>query len=93
MGKFSQPTQTLQIETLQQGKPLAEAMGEVAFAASFFQWFLEEARRNYGDVIPLPNTDRRGVTFRQPVGVAALITPVCTMNKHQIRPTKNLSVK
>jgi len=59
----------------EQGKPLAEARGEVDYAASFIEWFAEEARRVYGDVVPSPWTDRRMLTLRQPVGVAALITP------------------
>jgi succinate-semialdehyde dehydrogenase/glutarate-semialdehyde dehydrogenase len=59
----------------EQGKPLAEARGEIDYAASFIEWFAEEARRVYGDVVPSPWTDRRMFTLRQPVGVAALITP------------------
>jgi succinate-semialdehyde dehydrogenase/glutarate-semialdehyde dehydrogenase len=59
----------------EQGKPLAEARGEIEYAASFIEWFAEEARRVYGDVVPSPWTDRRMFTLRQPVGVAALITP------------------
>jgi succinate-semialdehyde dehydrogenase/glutarate-semialdehyde dehydrogenase len=61
--------------TLEQGKPLAEAKGEIAYAASFIEWFAEEARRIYGDVIPSPNADRRIVVIKQPVGVCAAITP------------------
>jgi len=61
--------------TLEQGKVLAESVGEVAYGASFIEWFAEEARRIYGDVIPLPQTDRRGVVIKQPVGVVAAITP------------------
>lgn len=57
------------------GKPLAEAAGEVGFAASFFEWFAEEARRQYGETVPSPTSSKRLVTVRQPVGVAALITP------------------
>jgi len=63
------------IMTLEQGKPLAEAKGEITYAASFFEWFGEEAKRMYGDVIPAPAGDRRILTIRQPVGVCALITP------------------
>ncbi|KAF2356788.1 Aldehyde dehydrogenase domain [Trinorchestia longiramus] len=63
------------IITKENGKPLAEAKGEVAFAASFFQWFAEEARRSYGDVIPSPSGNKRLSTLRQPIGVVALITP------------------
>ncbi|MFP5408306.1 MAG: NAD-dependent succinate-semialdehyde dehydrogenase [Gammaproteobacteria bacterium] len=59
----------------EQGKPLAEARDEIEYAASFIEWFAEEARRVYGDVVPSPWADRRMFTLRQPVGVAALITP------------------
>ena len=59
----------------EQGKPLAEARGEIDYAASFIEWFAEEARRVYGDVVPSPWADRRMFTLRQPMGVAALITP------------------
>jgi succinate-semialdehyde dehydrogenase/glutarate-semialdehyde dehydrogenase len=59
----------------EQGKPLAEARREIGYAASFIEWFAEEARRVYGDVVPSPWADRRMLTLRQPVGVAALITP------------------
>jgi succinate-semialdehyde dehydrogenase / glutarate-semialdehyde dehydrogenase len=59
----------------EQGKPLAEARGEIDYAASFIEWFAEEARRVYGDVVPSPWSDRRMFTLKQPVGVAALITP------------------
>ncbi|MEW6590005.1 MAG: NAD-dependent succinate-semialdehyde dehydrogenase [Pseudomonadota bacterium] len=59
----------------EQGKPLTEARGEIEYAASFIEWFAEEARRVYGDVVPSPWADRRIFTLRQPVGVAALITP------------------
>ena len=59
----------------EQGKPLDEARGEIDYAASFIEWFAEEARRVYGDVVPSPWTERRILTLRQPVGVAALITP------------------
>ena len=61
--------------TAEQGKPLAEARGEVAYGASFVEWFAEEAKRLYGDVIPAPMNDRRFVVIRQPVGVVAAITP------------------
>ena len=60
--------------TAEQGKPLAEALGEVDYAASFIQWFAEEARRVYGEVIP-GSADRRIIVIRQPVGVAGAITP------------------
>jgi len=59
----------------EQGKPLAEARGEIDYAASFIEWFAEEARRVYGDVVPSPWADRRMFTLKQPLGVAALITP------------------
>ena len=61
--------------TLEQGKPLAEARGEIAYAASFLDWFAEEGRRVYGDVIPAPRPDQRILTFKEPVGVCAAITP------------------
>jgi succinate-semialdehyde dehydrogenase/glutarate-semialdehyde dehydrogenase len=63
------------IMTAEQGKPLAEARGEIAYAAGFFGWFAEEARRSYGDVIPGHQRDRRIVVLKQPVGVVAAITP------------------
>jgi succinate-semialdehyde dehydrogenase/glutarate-semialdehyde dehydrogenase len=63
------------IITLEQGKPLAEARGEVIYAAGFLEWFGEAAKRVYGDVIPSPWPGRRIVTLKQPIGVAALITP------------------
>ncbi len=63
------------IMTAEQGKPLAEARGEVRYGASFVKWFAEEARRVYGDVIPAPAGDRRILALKQPVGVAAAITP------------------
>ncbi|WP_322028446.1 NAD-dependent succinate-semialdehyde dehydrogenase [Paraburkholderia sp. J76] len=59
----------------EQGKPLAEARGEVAYAASFFEWFAEEAKRCYGDVIPSPKPNSRIIVTREPVGVVAAITP------------------
>ncbi len=61
--------------TIEQGKPLAEAIGEVAYAASFFEWFAEEGKRIYGDVIPQHQQDRRIVVIKEPVGVCAAITP------------------
>lgn len=63
------------IMTLEQGKPLAEAKGEVLYGASFIQWFAEEGKRTYGDTIPAPTSNKRLVTIKQPVGVAAAITP------------------
>jgi succinate-semialdehyde dehydrogenase / glutarate-semialdehyde dehydrogenase len=61
--------------TTEQGKPLAEAKGEIAYAASFIEWFAEEAKRTYGDVIPQHQADKRLVVIKQPVGVCGLITP------------------
>jgi succinate-semialdehyde dehydrogenase/glutarate-semialdehyde dehydrogenase len=61
--------------TTEQGKPLAEAKGEIAYGASFIEWFAEEAKRVYGDVIPSPTNDRRLVVLKQPIGVFAAITP------------------
>ena len=63
------------IMTAEQGKPLAEARGEVLYGASFVKWFAEEARRIYGDTIPAPSEDRRILVLKQPVGVTAAITP------------------
>ncbi|UJX43263.1 NAD-dependent succinate-semialdehyde dehydrogenase [Desulfovibrio sp. JY] len=63
------------ILTTEQGKPLAEAKGEIMYAASFIKWFAEEARRVYGDVIPAPTADKRLIVLKQPVGVTAAITP------------------
>ena len=63
------------IMTAEQGKPLAESRGEIAYGAAFIEWFAEEARRVYGDTIPAPANDKRIVTIKQPVGVVACITP------------------
>ena len=63
------------IMTLEQGKPLAEARGEIAYAASYLEWFAEEGKRAYGEVIPSPAKSRRLLVLRQPVGVCAAITP------------------
>ena len=63
------------IMTAEQGKPLAESKGEIAYAASFIEWFAEEGKRIYGDVIPTFRGDSRVMVLRQPVGVAAAITP------------------
>ncbi|RCK56077.1 Succinate-semialdehyde dehydrogenase [NADP(+)] [Candida viswanathii] len=60
---------------LENGKPYADALGEVAYAASFFQWFAEEAPRVYGDIIPSANATNRILTFKQPVGVCGIMTP------------------
>lgn len=64
-----------QILTLEQGKPLAEAKGEIMYGASYAEWFAEEAKRIYGDVIAPPSNDKRIVCIKQPVGVVACITP------------------
>ena len=64
-----------QIMTAECGKPLAESLGEVAYGASFVEWFAEEGKRAYGEVIPTPMEDRRMLTIRRPVGVCAMITP------------------
>jgi succinate-semialdehyde dehydrogenase/glutarate-semialdehyde dehydrogenase len=63
------------ILTAEQGKPLAEAKGEIAYGASFIEWFAEEAKRVYGDVIPGHQPDKRIVVIKQPIGVVAAITP------------------
>lgn len=64
-----------QIMTLEQGKPLAETRGEVAYGASFIEWFAEEGKRIYGDVIPTHASDKRILVLKQPIGVVAAITP------------------
>ncbi len=64
-----------QILTLEQGKPLAEAKGEIAYGASFIEWFAEEAKRAYGDTIPGHQPDKRIVVLREPIGVCTAITP------------------
>jgi succinate-semialdehyde dehydrogenase/glutarate-semialdehyde dehydrogenase len=61
--------------TAEQGKPLAEAKGEVIYGASFVEWFAEEAKRVYGDVIPSPVSGRKLLVFKEPIGVCAAITP------------------
>ena len=61
--------------TTEQGKPLAEAKGEIAYGASFVEWFAEEAKRVYGDVIPSPTNDRRLLVLKQAIGVVGAITP------------------
>ena len=63
------------ILTLEQGKPLAEARSEIAYGASYIEWFAEESKRVYGDTIPQPAYDKRIVCIKQPVGVVACITP------------------
>ena len=64
-----------QILTLEQGKPLAEAEGEIAYGASYIEWFAEEAKRIYGETIPAASADQRITVLRQPIGVCAAITP------------------
>ena len=64
-----------QIMTAEQGKPLAESRGEIAYGANYIEWFSEEAKRIYGDTIPGPSGDKRIVVIKQPVGVVACITP------------------
>jgi succinate-semialdehyde dehydrogenase/glutarate-semialdehyde dehydrogenase len=61
--------------TAEQGKPLAEAQGEIAYGAAFIEWFAEEGKRLYGDIIPGHQPDKRLLVLRQPIGVVAAITP------------------
>src|SRR5207244_9485519 len=61
--------------TAEQGKPLTEARGEIAYAAAFIEWFGEEGKRIYGDTIPSHGADKRIVVTKEPVGVCAAITP------------------
>lgn len=61
--------------TAEQGKPLAEAKGEIAYGASYIEWYAEEGKRLYGDVIPQPANDKRVVVIKQPIGVCAAVTP------------------
>ena len=63
------------IMTAEQGKPLAEARGEVSYGASFIEWFAEEAKRVYGETIPTTDNNKRYLVIKQPVGVCAAITP------------------
>ena len=63
------------IITLEGGKPISESLGEIAYAASFFEWFSEEAKRVYGDLIPGHQYDRRTLVIKQPIGVVGCITP------------------
>src|SRR5450755_1787955 len=64
-----------QLMTAEQGKPLTESRGEIAYAASFFEWFGEEGKRIYGDTIPSHGADKRIVVLKQPIGVCGAITP------------------
>lgn len=78
-----------QILTLEQGKPIAEARAEIAYGASYIEWFSEEAKRIYGDVIAPPSADQRILVIKQPVGVVAAITPwnfPCAMLARKIAP-------
>ena len=77
------------ILTIEQGKPLAEARGEILYGASFVEWFAEEAKRVYGEVIPSPTNDRRLLVLKQPIGVTAAITPwnfPCAMITRKVAP-------
>ena len=70
--------------TAEQGKPLAEARGEIAYSAGFVEWFSEEAKRVYGDVIPSHGSDKRIVTLKQPIGVGSQSSrslPCCWANR------------
>ncbi|MDB5411558.1 MAG: gabD [Rhodospirillales bacterium] len=64
-----------QLMTAEQGKPLSESRGEIAYAASFIEWFAEEGKRIYGDTIPAHGADKRIIVLKQPIGVCAAITP------------------
>jgi len=78
-----------QILTLEQGKPIAEARGEIAYGASYIEWFSEEAKRIYGDVIAPPSADQRILVIKQAIGVVAAITPwnfPCAMLARKIAP-------
>jgi succinate-semialdehyde dehydrogenase/glutarate-semialdehyde dehydrogenase len=75
--------------TSEQGKPLAEARGEALYAATFVEWFAEEAKRTYGDVIPSPVAAQRLIVLKQPIGVSAAITPwnfPCAMITRKVAP-------
>src|SRR5271156_4194587 len=64
-----------QLMTAEQGKPLTESRGEIAYAASFIEWFAEEGKRLYGDTIPQPKAGQRIIVLKEPIGVCAAITP------------------
>jgi len=72
---MGQQDELAEILSREQGKPLAEAKGEIAYGASFVEWFAEEAKRTYGEVVPSPWAGREIVTLREPIGVTAAITP------------------
>jgi len=63
------------ILTAEQGKPLAEAKGEIAYGANFIEWFAEEAKRVYGDTIPAPSSDKKVIVVKEPIGIVSAITP------------------
>jgi hypothetical protein len=80
-GKFykncwTKSLQFLIIPLYYQGKPLAEAAGEVTYGTTFIDWFAEESRRVYGDIIPSPVKSKKILVMKQPIGVAGMITPV-----------------
>lgn len=64
-----------EIMTSESGKPIAESLGEITYGNSFVEWFAEEARRIYGEIVPSPNAQRQILLTREPIGVATLITP------------------
>src|ERR1700704_6320390 len=72
---MANPEDLAQLMTAEQGKPLAESKGEIAYAASFIEWFGEEGKRIYGDTIPSHGADKRIVVVKEPIGVCAAITP------------------
>ncbi len=74
-GVMAEQDALARLMTAEQGKPLAEARAEIAYAASFIEWFAEEGKRAYGDIIPTPTPGRRILVLKQPVGVTAAITP------------------
>lgn len=80
-----------EILSLEQGKSHAEAMGEIAYGASFIEWFAEEGKRTYGETIPSPLPGRRIATIKQPIGVVAAITPWNFPNAMITRKAKRLS--
>ena len=74
-GMYERSDELARLITLEEGKPLAEAAGEVKYAASFIEWFSEEAKRVYGDTVPASSADKRILILKRPVGVTAAITP------------------
>ena len=80
------------ILTAEQGKPLAEAKGEIVANAAYLEWFAEEAKRVYGDIVPPPGADRRVLVMKQPVGVCAAITrPAVTGSSWPMRCTRSIA--